>query len=439
MDLDAETVEKLRRNPRSADSYNTLERAMEIVCGEKFKFYVDKDWPDTEFSTITGPWHSSNIHRLFPLSTLGASLVAGNWYDAARWMFFFRIKFFQFAEFTWDDGLKEFIKVFPFGCFGSECEKHVVNYNPANCWCLGKICSGLLYDFQIYDDNAFKLLCDTTNKTVFFLGSFNTVTAALNLNYVETMKETHPVKRALAESRLAAYTKIMSQQFILPDKYGLSPFYPCITENFYWVRHLPHIKYSKPVWSRQNHLKLVHAKFNNALVKTVIMMQRFRHQNFPLHRDLIDVVIRHVFSFHVDDLNQTMKRQKARVHELESDPEKARYAGFQVGISSEHQYFDISNELKLGDIFNLENGIPVGLVRQTTYDDYVIELILEIGKIRYEDPEVADLPIKSTRLAKIIAKHLLTIKDGLISYLNGVLVLTSEDMAILRGRDHYLF
>ncbi len=87
-----------------------------------------------------------------------------------------------------------------------------------------------------------------------------------------------------------------------------------------------------PEWSRKNHLKLATPEFK-AKVLTVLCMRRFCPENFPLHKDLIDMILSKIFVFHVKNMSVECETEKLLETTLNSwDLEKKTRFGFEWEI-----------------------------------------------------------------------------------------------------------
>ncbi len=62
------------------------------------------------------------------------------------------------------------------------------------------------------------------------------------------------------------------------------------------------LKISKPQWSRRAHRQIATRQFHE-VVKTILAMRLFRHDVFPFHKDLLDMLIQKLFVFELDRLD----------------------------------------------------------------------------------------------------------------------------------------
>jgi hypothetical protein len=156
-----------------------------------------------------------------------------------------------------------------------------------------------------------------------------------------------------------------------PPKYAyLLNYWRFRTGNFKW--QIP-----KPHWTRQMHQKLVDGKFNGACVRTILLMQKFRPMEFPLHKDLIDAVIREVFNLHVDDLRDGMIAKETWIKELLVRPEE-RIKETLINLGLVPVYYRQSAEKKTiySDAYDLVHGISINKDRQDYYHPEMLNYML---------------------------------------------------------------
>ena len=149
-------------------------------------------------------------------------------------------------------------------------------------------------NFQLISDWSFDSFCkgltiktyENVNAIVFY---------ALNLNLSDARCYNHRTKRVISILEkvplpyTAAYPHLSYLCFI--------PLYISIP-----------LVFSRPTWSRQDHCKLSHPDFKERVL-TVLLMQRFRKAEFPLHRDVLDYLIHLIFEGELE-----LTRAKIELH-----------------------------------------------------------------------------------------------------------------------------
>jgi hypothetical protein len=110
---------------------------------------------------------------------------------------------------------------------------------------------------------------------------------------------------------------------------------------------------TKPHWSRHAHRKIATHRFHE-VVKTVLAMRLFRHDVFPFHKDLLDMLIQKLFEFELERLDT----------ECLAESRTNRYFKLSFGeepAESDGENFNTENRLELVEIglrFNILLELP---------------------------------------------------------------------------------
>lgn len=352
---------------------------LELVCGDKKSFvYEAENWVESPFNDIFAlPYNEQNKVAYEKFITGEANqletviyncLVEGRWADAGMFMKFFKVGYMKFHALGDDKMFKDFAKVFPYGCFRRH-YRHFDAKNPISsytaAWALGSagttlISKSLVLDHEFYavvlaDIIEFDYASDQLYEifTVLYpllsCGIFEIQKRIEEIVFILSQKKFNPVGNAydpVIYSCLAPYHySHVKHQNIMPG---------CLT-NIHWSR--------KPVWSRNDHLRLTDPSFKQ-IAFTVLCMQKFRYNSFPLHKDLIDQVLKHVFEMGIDDMKVKMRKKQVRVSEFLDLPKSEKFEFcLRVGINI--------NTHKDGyiDALDLKEGLAIPESRLKKYDE----------------------------------------------------------------------
>jgi hypothetical protein len=156
----------------------------------------------------------------------------------------------------------------------------------------------------------------------------------------------------------------------------------------------------RPRWFRQQHRELTCGRLNREF-KTVLLMQKFRYPEFPLHKDLIDTILGFLFDSYYEDLRQRIQQRNSKIREISTlgGPEMSKF----LEMTGTEVIADGSIRL----VANLSMGIPVG------------EVVLNGQPYNLGDPEN---PQSNTRIIRYC-----TSCGNLEDFLNGNVRITVSD------------
>jgi hypothetical protein len=206
----------------------------------------------------------------------------------AMLMQFFSIKSFSLGRIPINEHFKEFRRVFPFGCFSRDLDSVVYPFpedrdSSAQEWAFGVIGYNCINECiaEAFTDDEFEFICSKLQEEKYTTTS--------------VQKMLRAIVYCFNLPRTARMLEILSQKYLVVEspKPPLTP-YAYLLKGYETSRMIPN-----PRWSRSAHHQVGFPQFTQE-VRTIILMQKFRRDEFPLHKDLIDMLILKVFESHLE-------------------------------------------------------------------------------------------------------------------------------------------
>jgi hypothetical protein len=339
---------------------DTRESLLDKLYGPWQNFiFQPQDCSDSPFRILyTGPEYKSDgwTDEQHGRSIIRESLIPycdrQEWGRVAQIMTFFKVAEIELEDLIFEDypdervsGCIEFLRVFGFGCFRRD---PTTNWQTAvEEWCHGNIAYNL-FDlilskqtrfpedlFQVFLKHLERESLDTiTMKCLFY-------DIDMNLKVMDS-SYTPRVIAILAQKRF---------------KFAQRP------EDLMPYAYLMSVKLSipKPVWNRQTHLLITSKEFQSE-TKTILLMRRFQFDNFPLHKDLVDVLLERLFQSHLRDLERRIQERDRRYAEAVklTDGEQVNFC-MDRGIVDESALKCGRLHLNLFEAIHMEMGVPMPL------------------------------------------------------------------------------
>lgn len=304
--MESEELEYYRCNP--LDFFGMLDayiyEFLKKVVGDPNKHvYKAGDWPMSPFRDMS----INDDNEWWRLSAVLNMLeMEGDYQKMAVYMTFFRVEYFCFDD--PDDSPSKWVKfksVFPFGCFhysngGGE------SSGSSEEWSRGHPSQDLLklcLDKEAISDREFDTICTamrnihyTTSEIQYIVRNFfsdESYISKMNPNFLE---------------RARIIVKMLSQNPLLEDLDHplLNYAYQSVDYPNEWfdrrleVMRSDGIVFERPMWSRRNHIKISRPTFRKQAL-TILCMQKYCRNEFPLHKDLIDTILGMLFDAHLQD------------------------------------------------------------------------------------------------------------------------------------------
>jgi hypothetical protein len=295
---------------------DTQDALLNSVCRKKPVVYVRGDWHDFKFCTVDsisfGEDAATRALKSMIAVEISGELRNGNWSRAAKLMMFFRVTSYSFGNFNDFKSFIEFAKVFPMGCFGEwKYSNSLIEISGTRQWCHG-----------VPHTHLFKmgLACLTLDTPLFsqicqiFARGPVTVKAAKDIILWREIE--HHLKRIDRDLSTEIITAFNCRRLEIVGRHEKLLFYPCLFKYHYSALHTADLGYiPRPTWSRQRHLALADKKFKQQTM-TVLLMHKFRRMEFPLHKDLGDMVLEYLFVARIAELKHKLKVQRELVRGL---------------------------------------------------------------------------------------------------------------------------
>lgn len=316
-DDDLPDAEFFRDNPREfADLEPRIKKElMNKAYGKELGVYLPEDWPKSRFRKIDTLYDHTEEYRfemLIVRAFIDQCLKSGKWNRTAQVMMFFRVQFYSFGPIVDHQAFIRFTDAFPMGCFRRFYGSSNQIKHPSMAWCVGIPCPDLLsmactaitlgrrdifeQVCSLYAGRPMKLSTATEIITV-----RNQVTFGLNIH------------TSIADGIV---TVLNSRKLIPPEeRHFANLIYPCLLEHHYSNMKMSLGEIARPIWTIQNHKLLAHMAFQRE-TRMVLLMQKFRFRNFPLHRDLITGLLGYLFAAHIDGWIREFSIQKDMLNEF---------------------------------------------------------------------------------------------------------------------------
>jgi hypothetical protein len=313
-DADVFRTDSHRFAALETDTQNAL---LETVCGPAPTIYVNQEWPESKYATISKNYyigsHDSHIEARHTVRQLiDQALSYGDWSRAARFMIFFKVKVYEFGNIEDIVSLMEFMDIFPMGCFkrsysGGPLDK----MKESMAWCYGVPSLDLLargIALVQFRQDIFHQICS--------IFSGLSMRPSMVISILE-IRRTRRTAFQIPEEETTEIINALNSQILepLPERNDNILFYPCLLQYHYTTLNNPVDAIPRPIWSRKNHKMLGHPGFKKA-ARTIVLMQKFRYPQFTLHKDLIDMLLGHLFNAYIDGWQKELTAKKQVLEDL---------------------------------------------------------------------------------------------------------------------------
>ncbi len=308
-------------------SMDMREQILRTLYGSENIIYRREEWPESQFPMINGEVEvelaKSDLERSKKAlgRTLRISFARGDVWWAACLMMFFKVKCFLFNNIDLSEKFIEFTHTFPAGCFERPSKDAVLNgatkFNPAYLWCIGQAKIQLIQTvLRIHEASPGILqsvcgLIAAEQQSVYnagrWLGALRDLKVKQDtITQIMMAFKAHRLINSMRQHSSIVFPYLFSHDY--SSLYSARPFIP------------------RPRWFRRNHATLTIRTLNQEAL-LILQMQKFRHSDFPLHKDLIDTLISYVFAAHLDDLENEFLQKKNTIRDLMkmSVPERKVY------------------------------------------------------------------------------------------------------------------
>lgn len=255
------------------------------ISGNELK-YIYTDQSETD-------WSNSIRREFFEL--IYGSFNGQQYSLMAMLMQFLGVKSFNLSHIPINEHFKEFRRVFPFGCFSADLESviypWIYNMNSsAQEWAFGVVGYNCVNECiaEAFTDSEFEFICSKLRDEKYTTTS--------------VQKMLRAIVYCFNLPKAAKMLEILSQKYLVVEspKPPLTP-YAYLLKGYETSTIIP-----KPKWSRGAHSLVGFPQFTQE-VRTIILMQKFHPDEFPLHKDLIDTLIRKVFEAHLEFLEADLQ------------------------------------------------------------------------------------------------------------------------------------
>lgn len=329
------------------------------------------------------------------LERIDAALIIFKWKTAGRLMEFFGISYTGHGVVNLQECIshihfKAFIKVFPFGCFDLNRKPTLRLYNYAQEWVYGRPVDHIvLLSFMpdYIDDALFEKIMNAMHITEYFTDDVANILSLIvraTSVYPQLHGRRNLILKELGQKRLMDSNTMYDLYrfaFLMPNLTGLTVGgNEKLRFDRPWGFVIPN-----PIWNRQSHALLTSEQFNcEALV--ILQMQKFRFCQFPLHRDLLNLVLTKLFEGHLEDLEKRICYRNELYYTLTngSDDDRLRFGLKQEIIIANWVEDDQNNNFdRLLDAVHSSMGIQIAywehrtkyyaaLIRQAIYQKATI-------------------------------------------------------------------
>jgi hypothetical protein len=328
--------------------------------GKPFAFQV-QEWPDTLYACVQFVSEKISSDALLISNHINRALLDAKYGRAAQFLDFFQVRDWNFDGRLTRVDMFKFSAAFPFGCFyrRGNLPSRIVAF--LDHWVYGQPDHRSIEFSLKIEESAFHKIYDCIRRWVYtedlmldILKSFSKDSWVIHSTRINQLLE------ILSQKRFAS-TKTAPYLFLLP----LTQYGTCMTLPF---------KIPRPVWSRSTHQSLnlsnhCDSKFDlEAAVRTVLLMQKFRYAEFSLHKDLVDTIIRHLFDFYLDSLEDYLVQKREFMREAMltswSFRQSAEYC-FDVGIVQPSYVIDWCS---VEDAYDLKHGKTISPLKQKRHN-----------------------------------------------------------------------
>jgi hypothetical protein len=350
-----------------------LETIQQICRGDPEKFFT-LSWTDqiSVLDAICGPSANYVFRGNFGKSTMTVNRFqfnrlqsrfymlqdASDWKYLGRLMEFFGVMAYQIGPIHDKENLLQCMQTFEFGCFRKLDEplREESRENAALEWCYGEI--GVHLIAHAVTDG---LLPEVLEMVISRMGQVSYMAEYIKI-ILERITPSQYQNRVNEEVRTRIIT-ILSQQYLANGGtlMTLAPY-------AYLVPRVEHCFYKKkadygipkPRWSKTAHRMVAPPGFTHE-VRTVIAMQKFRYSEFPLHKDLIELLIQKIFLCHLQGFEARVDYRDKLFDNLYASKDTDSVLKFCLGLGVYPNLRSTTGVLQVGFPIQILNAVHLSM------------------------------------------------------------------------------
>jgi hypothetical protein len=360
-------------------SIEDQELLLDTLCGEgKFVYRKDPNFRATEHVSA-----SDDLHEV----TMRYTRI-DDWSMVAKVRFFFGADFYPWQGVFQYKKFDEFAQAFPFGC----------SHDPNNTswgvsvhggveivqWCDGALFMSKVNDTILREasDAVFETTLEQLPKMSF--SRFETCTSIelIRDNSIVKYYPRDKVAEVRWKKRADRMLAVLSQTipYSNPIQSHLDEIiYPCLMNQHYRYHTVKKFAIPRPQWNRQRHVELSRGTTFAQTALSVLLMYKFRWANFPLHKDLVTMILGYVFDAHVAHVEETMDaRTRSYLAWWNENGDNALVPlGLNCGIILlTHRPNGFSYRDATSDLYDLSHGISIPSYRMHMYrETFAVQLL----------------------------------------------------------------
>ncbi len=380
-------IEAYRSNPvRYFKTARSRRHAiLDAFCGPVDTFVFKRQ--DCSNSICLGDWKELMI------SNISACMQRDEFGRAAQVMWFFQIPYFKIGILVDTIQFPLFMQSFEFGCF--PCGLDIKPRNEAEEWCHGRVGPNLVRrmtctDFSVPDAVFDFLLRELTWRN-------STTKKVSDIVNAMDYSDTNADRRAQVLAQLSQWRFKLSD-----DESSARPY-------IFLMAKAPDAP--RPVWSRSRHLQLATESFKKETF-TILLMRKWRSIEFPLHKDLVDILLGHIFDLHVADsvnLLGQFERLYAEVVGWRASERERFYLKQGIHVRHTPHYNPNASLDRRSDAVYLKLGISIGSEKMNGYAED-----LRRGLCRQAFPnETVDATFRGNAIIEYCKLHKIALFDVL--------------------------
>lgn len=284
----------------------TQQHVLQQVCGPREYFVYTPD-PENNYYT--------SLKELHPL--MNDYLGMGDWISVGMLMVFFRIKPMTIGKIPAIGHFTKFRKVFPFGSFGTT---KLPRFSNAEEWLYGRPGEHIIdqcFRAEYLNSSEFELICKAMETIKYTTVELICILRELGIDNPKA------IKYPRMPSRVAEICRILEQKRFVksPDSTGICPFGQLMNDDllnhdiYKKIHTFKKLPLNRPTWSRQSHGELTCQRLQGEF-RQVLLMHKFRRENFALHKDLLDIILKSLFDSYYDDLRDRIRARAKRIQEV---------------------------------------------------------------------------------------------------------------------------
>lgn len=264
--------------------------------------YTSEEWPESNFLIMKDYtpwlWGLTDFKQQATWTVIASRLIeyygSELWAKLGMYLKFFKISYIQVLRYRKYESFAAFRRVFPFGCFARHKSLIVLSKEQQHLkmvqWVMGTGGIELVIDCFRYSKTDQQLILRALPPEFYsFLAMMDILRALMH-------------EWAIPEQRcnIQSLIDLLSQKRGVDDHHKylvmLKPGYPFVI--------------NAPKWTRQLHGDITTKLFHQQ-TKTILLMSKFRPDNFPIIRDLLDILLTYLFRANVDFLREQFEKSVA--------------------------------------------------------------------------------------------------------------------------------